>query len=248
MSIRNFKCSDVDMLVTSNTIAESLLANITELSPIRASWTPKYAEGLKTTINSAVSECLGLDPKKVLRHATVEVNALHEQAIRDLAFIKQQLEVDFAKDKTTLSEILKTLGFNQHLAKVQKGNHQALINLLKSFTANMSDSIRQSIIEKGTNPQLLDRIVGYATPFVEAEFKQENFKVSAKELPAANIDKLNVIYDEIIGICKIASKYYLRNSIKKEQFTFSHVLGKISNHPKKVKDTPKKVKDTPKTA
>jgi hypothetical protein len=226
------------MLVTSNTIAESLLANITELSPIRASWTPKYAEGLKTNINNAVSECLGLDAKKVLRSATVEVNAIHEQAIRDLAFLKQQLEVDFAKDKTTLAEILKTLGFNQHLSKVQKGNHEALINLLKNFTTNMSANMRQSIIEKGTNPQLLDRIVGYAVTFTEAEFKQESFKGSTKELPVANVEKLNVIYEEVIGICKIASKYYLRNSIKKEQFTFSHVLGKISNRSKKTKDTP----------
>lgn len=236
MSIRNYKCSDVDMLVTSNTIAESLLANILELSPIRANWTPKYAEELKALISSSVSECLGLDSKKVLRNATIQVNAIHEQAIRDLAFVKRQIEVDFAKDKNALSETLKTLGFTQYYTNVQKGNHEALVNLLKSFTANLSSELRQSIVERGTNPQLLDRIVGYSEPFTEAEFKQESFKVSTKEIPAANVDKLNGIYDEVIGICKIASKYYQQNPIKKEQFTFSKVLSKISNRSKKGKD------------
>ena len=238
MSIRKYKCPDVAMLVVLNSISESFLTNLPDLSTIRLNWTADYANSFKTRIADAVKQYLGLDPKKILRNATSEVHAMQEPAMRDIAFLKSQLEVDFAKDKTTLTEMLKTLGFSQYLPKVQKGNHEALIAFLLSYTQNMTDDIRKSITNKGTNPLLLDRIAGYAAPFTQANMKQESLKNSSKEIPAETIDKLNELYDEGIGICKIAAKYYIDSPLKKEQFTFTEVLKKVKVQAKKESPVP----------
>jgi hypothetical protein len=227
MSTRKYKCSDVVMLVVLNSIAESFLACMAELSTIRLNWNAEYANQLKIRIANAVKDYLGLDPKKVLRNATIEVHAIQEPAVRDVAFLKSQLDVDFEQDKVALKEMLKTLGFGQYLTKIQKDNHEALIAFLQMFSNNITEDIKKSIVDKGTDPQLLDRIVGYSKPFTVAEMNQEALKTSTKELPANTITKLNELYTEAIGICKIAAKYYRGNPIKKEQFTFDAVLKKV---------------------
>lgn len=233
MSTRNYKCPDVVMLVVLNSVAESFLANMAELSTIRLNWNEDYATDLKTRIADAVTSYLGLDPKRVLRIATTEVHAIQEPAMRDIAFLKLQIEVDFEANKPLLTEMLKTLGFTQYLSKIQKGNHEALVAFLQMFSKNLTDDISKSIVDEGTDPQLLSRIKGYAEPFTKAEMYQESLKTSSKELPAETIGKLNDLYKEGIGICKIAAKYYKRNPVKKEQFTFDAVKRKVNVQLKK---------------
>ena len=43
---RNYNCKDVDMLMTSKTIAESFKANLSGLSAVRTDWTEQYANDL----------------------------------------------------------------------------------------------------------------------------------------------------------------------------------------------------------
>lgn len=227
MSTRKYKCSDVVMLVVLNSIAESLLANMADLSAVRLNWNAAYGTDFKTRIAFALQNYLGLDPKKVLRSATSDVYAIQEPALRDIAFLKSQLTVDFARKPKVLEEMLRTLGFTQYLGKTQKGNHESLIAFLQMFSKNLTDDIRNAIAEKGTDPQLLNRIAGYAEPFAVADMKQESLKTTTKEIPAESIDKLNDLYMEGIGICKIASKYYISSPIKKEQFSFNSLLSKV---------------------
>ena len=54
-------------------------------------------------------------------------------AKRDLSFFKTQIDNDFKSDSNIREEILKTLGFSKHLKDVQKGNQEALLQLLYTF-------------------------------------------------------------------------------------------------------------------
>jgi hypothetical protein len=91
----------------------------------------------------------------------------------------------------------------------------------------MTDSLRQEITSKGMNALLIANIIGYADTFKNANITQETFKGSTKEISKEVVDSFNTIYDEIIGICKIASNYYQYDPLKKEQFTFSSVLNNL---------------------
>lgn len=92
----------------------------------------------------------------------------------------------------------------------------------------MNQKLKDSIVEKGTNPALIERIISYANLLKSANITQETLKETTKEVSDEAITVFNDIYTEIIGICKIASGYYQYESLKKEQFTFSKVVGNMS--------------------
>jgi hypothetical protein len=228
---RTYSYSDVDMLMTSRTISGSFNTLISELSAVRTNWTPEYATGLNTRIDEIIQTHLGTDAKKELRLSTTALKAIQVPANRDLSLFKTQIDEDFKNEPSRRDEILNTLGFTSHLKGVQKDNQESLIELLYQFKTNMDEPLKLEITGKGMAPALIDNITGYADTFMQANVAQETFKGSTKEITQEVIDTFNAVYDEIIGICKIASNYYQYEPLKKEQFTFSKVLARLGAAP-----------------
>ncbi len=197
-------------------------------------WTSDYITALGTKIDDAIVNYLGLDKKKTLREATSRLASLQDPAMRDLSFIKTQIEVDFGKEA---KEILKNLGFDKHLRDVQKCNQEALIQLLYAFKKELSDELKTQITEKGTNPALIDRNVAYTEQLKDANVSQESLKETTKVISEEAVQVFNSIYKEIVGICKIASSFYQYEPLKKEQFTFSEVIAN-NNAARKISETP----------
>jgi hypothetical protein len=245
---RNYNYKDVDMLMASKSISESFKKHLPELSVTRTNWTVEYANGLIAKIDVAIDTQLGIDPKKDLREASDIVYSLQVPAKRDLSFFKTQVNDDFKNDKTKRDEILKVLGFTKSLKDVGKGNHQALILLLYTFKTNMTDALKQEITAKGMNVTLINNIVGYADSFKTANVTQENFKETTKIITKELADSFNVIYNEIIGLCKIVSSYYRNEPLKKEQFNFSKVIDNIGATRKAVNTNGTALKTENKTA
>ena len=224
---RNYSVKDVDMLMASKTIAENFKSNLEELSAARTEWTENYADALVTSIDEAIDQHLGIDAKRDLRQATSALATIQFPAKRDVSFFKTQIDEDFKNDPAKRDEILKTLGFASHLREVQRDNQEALIQLLYAFKTNMTDTLKQEITAKGMNSSLIDNIVGYADTFKQANVAQETLKETTKEVTKDACNSFNAIYDEIIGICKMASNYYQYEPLKKEQFTFNKVINNL---------------------
>lgn len=53
---------------------------------------------------------------------------------------------------------------------------------------------------------------------------QEQMKSGTKVVTGEMIKRLNALYTQIIGICKIASDFYKNDPVKKEMFTFSKIV------------------------
>ena len=221
---RNYSFKDVDMLLASKTIIESLNTNLSDLSMVRTNWTQEYVTQLSSKIDDAIENFLGLDKKKELRNATANLSSIQTPAIRDLSFLKKQLEVDFASEKSNLKEMLKNLGFDKNLRRVYNSDQEALIELLYAFKKGMKEKLKSDIVSKGTNPELIDRIVNYAEQLKQANVSQETQKETTKAISEEATNIFNSIYEELIGICKIASTFYQYDPLKKELFTFSKVI------------------------
>ena len=172
---------------------------------------------------------MGIDAKKGLCDATSGLSAIQGSAKRDLSFFKTQIDDDFKAEPATRDEILNTLGFSKYLQGVQKGSQESLVQLLYAFKKNTNDSLRNQITAKGLSCRLIDNIVGYANAFMDANTSQESLKLSTKEITQEVVEVFNAIYDEIIGICKKVSNYYQYDAVKKEQFTFSKVIGNLGS-------------------
>lgn len=226
MTTRKYNYKDVDMLLASKTITQTLNENLTDLSIVRSTWTGQYVTDLSEKIDNAIDNYLGLDKKKELRDATSRLSTIQSPAMRDLSFIKTQISVDFGIKS---EEILKNLGFDKNIRKVQKGDQEALIELLYAFKKGMTTEIQQQIIDKGTNPMLIERIIHYAVQLKEANISQETLKETTKIISAEAVNAFNDIYTDIVGICKIASNFYQYEPLKKEQFTFSKAVANMNS-------------------
>ncbi|MCY1722824.1 hypothetical protein OU798_20925 [Prolixibacteraceae bacterium Z1-6] len=231
---RVYSCKDTDMLMASKVIATSLTNQLADLSMVRSNWTPEYAQALHTKIDNAMEDFLGLDKKKALRDATAALTEIQAPAFRALQFLKTQIEVDFGNDA---KEIVKTLGYDKYLKAARANDQEALIQLLFAFKKGMTNQLKDDIVAKGTNPALIDSIIGYATQLSEANLTQETLKSTTKVVSETALNAFNDIYNEIIGICKIASSYYLHDEILKAQFTFSRVIANMNAAGKKA-ETP----------
>ena len=217
MSVRIYTYKDVVMLMAVKTILQSLLNFQGELVMARSKWTVEFVSQLIEKVDGAIEEFLGLDKKQPLRMATLMLNEIKEPVIRDLGFIKTQIDADFGP---YADELLRMLGLNGNFHNIDQ---ESLIEVLYSFKQGMTPELKTDITEKGTNPALIDNIIGYATQLQEANLNQEGMKSSTKVVTEEAIIAFNEIYSEMIGICKIASKFYIGEPVKKEQFSFSKV-------------------------
>ncbi len=227
MALRKYKCKDVVMLLAAKTILQNMQANLGDLGTVRTNWTEAYLTALILKIDNAIEKFLGLDKKQSLREATALLTRIMAPAKRDLAFIKTQIEVDF---DSTAVEIMKTLGLNRNLNHLDQ---ETLIQVLYAFKKGMTNPLKNSITQRGTNPALIDNIIGYANQLEQANLSQESLKSSTREVSQEGVDTFNSIYGEVVGIGKIASKYYKDDKLKKDQFTFSKVVKNMGTAEKK---------------
>ena len=101
----------------------------------------------------------------------------------------------------------------------------------------MTDTLRNQNTDKGLSGILIDKIIGYAGTFNEANASQEGLKQTTKEISKEVVNVFNGIYGEIIGICKKVSNYYQFDAVKKEQFTFSKVISNLGSARKTTTET-----------
>jgi hypothetical protein len=227
MTQRNYSVKDEVMLMACKTIVKNMSINLSDLSLVRSNWTEDYVAGLDTKIDTAMNDFLGLDKQKDLRAATDQVEDILKPAIRNLGFLKTQIEVDMGKDA---KEILRALGYTKPLNALDQ---EGVITLLYAFKKGMTDDLKAQMLAKGTNPVLIDETIGYAEALQQANLSQEVLKGSSRELSAEAASAFNGIYTEVIGICKIASRIYHDDPVKKSQFTFNKVVARMGANNKK---------------
>ena len=234
---RIYKTKDVDMLIAASTIIETAIANKSFLQTKRSTWADPFFEDLQLEINTTIQSFLGIDSAKDLRQATQVVLNLQKQAIKDLAEVKVQLVEDFKTNPTRQTEILTQLGFTSYHKQAQKGDQEALINLLYQFKTNLTPAVATEIEIQGTAIATLNTITAYADTLKAADITQENNKGIRKTITSEAITQFNIIYSKVISVSKISTKFYKDNPAQKEQFSFNKV-SKTLNASKKTTPTP----------
>ena len=225
---RNYKCKDVEMLITAATINDSAIKNKTFLQSKRANWADPFFEDFKDQIDQTIEDYLGLDSAKQLRDSTKIVLEIQANAMKDLAELKTQIDADFKSNPSQRTEILTTLGFNTYYTAVKNKDQEALVNLLFQFKTNLTPEVRTKIIGQGTAPATLDTIILYAEELKNANITQEGNKGARKEITAEAVTAFNAIYDKVINIAVISAKFYKDKPELKDQFSFTKVKNKLN--------------------
>ncbi|QHT65614.1 hypothetical protein GXP67_02510 [Rhodocytophaga rosea] len=225
---RTYSYKDVTMLVACQTIAENFKAHKEEIIAVRSVWADPFISTFETRINKAITSYLGLDPKQELKTATLVVTQLQEASLKDLSFLKVQIEADFSVDKVRQASLLDGLGYYSYWVPARGKNQQALIQLLYQYRNGLTKAVKTELVTKGINEALLNRISSYADTLRKANVTQETLKGSSKEITEAGTLEFNAIYEQAMTICKICSKVFTDNAQVKDKFVFSKIAKSIA--------------------
>jgi hypothetical protein len=218
---RLYNTKDVDMLLAAATIAETAIARKEFLQSKRPSWKDPFFESLRDDINAAINSYLGVDDAAVLRSATQALMAVQKAALEDLAAFKVQLMEDFRNDPARRRELLTLLGFSEYLKPAQRGDQEALIQLLLQFAKQMTPFLRDEIIGKGMAPATITAITAHANEMTAKNIFQEIAKGQRKTQTAKAVAALNDIYARVISVCRIARTFYKDDPAVADAFSFT---------------------------
>lgn len=230
---RTYKGKDSEMLITTSAITDHAIANKVFLISKRATWADPFFADIKTRIDNAFSNFLGVDNAKEMREATQLVLKIEAAALPLLAEFKVQINVDFKNPRR--NEILTQLGFTQHLKAAQRKDQEALIELLFKFKTNMTASLQTEITDKGTDPATITAISDLAQLLKDSDISQEALKGGRKEISAAGVTEFNAIYETVIGVAKISAKLLKNDKAKAAGFSYAKTLKALNAPPKKPK-------------
>lgn len=208
-------------------IAANLRCCIKELSVIRSLWTRSYITDLDNRLDNAFSEILGFSLPTVLQFLKFDIYDSLQKAAFDLSCLKVQIEVDFQTNPEKKSSCLATLGFTMFQKKLTTLSEEELICLLEHFALNLSAGVRGELVRNGVNPFLLDRLTQQATLLKEMKEIQVSLLSASRELDDQQVATLCSLYNEVMGICTIASTFFEKKTKKHELFTFPVVINRL---------------------
>ena len=226
---RNYRGKDVDMLMAVSIIVENAIRNKAFLQSKRSTWADPFFENVKASIDTTVETHLGVDSARDLRQSTQVVLGIQANALADLSEFKIQVQEDFKSDRARRTQIFTELGFTTYHRQAQNGDQEGLINLLFQFKTNMTNALKTEISNKGTAVALIDNITGYSDMLRNADINQEVFKGIRKTLTAAALRDFNTVYESVISIAKIASRFYKGQPAMQDQFSYNKVRKTINS-------------------
>lgn len=217
--IRAYTSADAEMLTVVATIIGHAKDNKAALIAKRSSWKDPFFSNIVAAIDNAFTNILGVDGVKDQKKATKALLKATKEIVPLLGDFKTQVEVDF-EDNNREKDILLSLGYAL-MPKVQRGDQEALVKLLASFTTNMTVALKQEIINAGTDADIIDTIITYTAIIKDNNVAQEKQKGTKKTITADGINQLNTIYKQTIGVAKIAARFLADDPAKAALFSFN---------------------------
>ena len=204
-------------------IAKTFKENIYELSILRKEWDPEFATSLMVWIDDTID-----------KHYADSLDALQDERYREwhdimiegllhLKVLRASMKVDFKNNKVFLKEFFQNTGYTDYFSDAKNGDHISLFKFLKTFAANLNESLRQNISKKGTPDALFDKILVCANRISQFE---DCFIALEGDTDLDNYGKKEVakIYETIQDICRIAIAYYQFDPKMRCKFNYYKVM------------------------
>nr|WP_319998853.1 hypothetical protein [uncultured Draconibacterium sp.] len=204
-------------------IAKTFKENIYELSILRKEWDPEFATSLMVWIDDTIDKHYAdsLDALQDERYR--EWHDIMIEGLQHLKVLRASMKVDFKNNKVFLKEFFQNTGYTDYFSDAKNGDHISLFKFLKTFAANLNESLRQNISEKGTPDALFDKILVCANRISQFE---DCFIALEGDTELDNYGKKEVakIYETIQDICRIAIAYYQFDPKMRCKFNYYKVM------------------------
>lgn len=220
---RNYTGSGVEMLLAASTLAENAAGEKQFLIEKRDAWADPYFENLQQRLADAFPRILGIDKLGDLRSITSRLQSSRTTLLGLLAELKVQIKVDYGTQSGTL---LNTLGIGS--SEKYKTDQEALVQTVQRLKTNLTPQLQAEFVEKGIASALIQNILTTGGQYVQAALQQETIKSANPVLTDANQQELNALYNEVIGIAKIARTFFKGQPLQQDKFSYNKILNNQS--------------------
>lgn len=230
--VRLFSGGESTMMSVTRTIVWNFKEKLKELSEVQGNWTPEYAAVLEAEHSKTSAWVLGDDYKQDQLDLTCELIKLIRPVVKDLSMFKMQVEVNFDDQPDLCAKILNTTGFTQYWGDAREAKQNAVIPMMTVFGGNVL-KYEKGLVEKGIRIEKVQSIIKRGVAIQDIDTRQEQAKVKAPKVTEEMIIAMNKLYKQVIGICKIAQKFYWDDPKSRDMFTYSKIeenLGLKNSH------------------
>ncbi len=212
------------MLVAIATITENALAQVDALQEADSTFTEAYFRDLRGRIDSVARTVLGADNAATLRNATLDLYAAVDSATRELGLTKTWIETRFSSNPGRRDELLNNLGFKRFYKEaVNRKQQEDLGQLLERVSAGFDARLTEEFVAAGLPQARVQAIHQLAATFNVKNVDQESQKGQRVQRTTTDIDALNAVYSEVMGLSKLARRLFRDRPAIQAGFTFDNV-------------------------
>ncbi len=229
--LRAYTGKDAEMLLAADVILNAAIEHAATIQEQRPLWNAAYYTALKTRVADAATSILGANTIAGLRDATSRLRRIEATALKDLAFLKVQIEEDFRKDHERRDTLLNALGFDaRYKAARTSGDQEAIGAVLARVSTGLTPDIAQELTGKGISPALLSELTQAAVDIRAADVYQEGVKGSRPQATRQSIATLNDLYEDVIGVAKIAARIFSDDKATKARFSYARTIKAMNSY------------------
>lgn len=215
---RKFRVKPSIMLTAATAAGKNLEANMASFGGyphLTQEWLDKFYGDI-----DLMSKKIGVKANEQQRVSTTNVRNVQVDALETALTIKNQAERGFKNDKARLDELMDLLGYKANWIKANKGNQNALIELLHTFNNHADSNLYNELTAHQVAAAHIDKMKEFAQTMNKANVAQETLKSATPVLTAGTNEALNELYDRAIDICSAGKVVFRKDTVKKALFSF----------------------------
>lgn len=224
---RLFKGTIDEMITALSLIFAVVMEHKTKVEAEFPLWAAPFLANIEKQLADGFKTFLGFDNAEALRKATLVLQGIQTTSLDDLTTLKTRLTT-FVKDKATLTEYLKTFGYEDYYKEAKDNLSQSdLINLLFRINKKITPEVKADLLTKNINTELLDRLVGYADTLNNANITQESFKFTKPTETAEQNTALNALYTTVMDVVKPTADFFKKDKTISSRLSYSAALKQV---------------------
>lgn len=224
---RQFKGAVDEMITALSLVFAVVMEQKTKVEAEFPLWAAPFLANIEKKITDGFKTYLGFDNAEALRKATAALHGIQVTSLDDLTTLKKRLTT-FVKDKATLTEYLKTFGYDEFYDSAKNNDSQSdLIKLLFRINKKITPEVKAELLTKNINTELLDRLVGYAETLNDANINQESFKFNKPDQTSEYNTALNNLYNEAMDVIKLAADFFKKEKSISSRLSYAAALKQV---------------------
>ena len=221
---RLYSCKDEELPV----IGSYVLLNVKRDQAKFMEFSPKYNDDGLNELEQEINRVSELVNPRTETVALKQITARLYATMNDVFDKAKHIEGYMALAKGAIPVSAKDFGLTALKQKARVKDAEGTLHQLRLVNANI-DKYRESLTAQGMSEELAGRFVEATATISDDNKKQYEMVNNRKAIVQANLDVLNLLYQNIILICNNGKILFRGDAVKLKEYTFVELKKSVRN-------------------